>query len=38
MQREKAAIDAIYGRKFNEIDKDKKISTRRLNAKNAVRD
>ena len=38
MQREKAAMEATYGRKFNDIDKDKKATTRRLNAKSAVRD
>ena len=38
MQREKAAMDATYGKRFNQIDTDKKVIGRRLNAKNAIKD
>ncbi len=38
MEREKAVLAARFGRKYNDIDKDKKAANRRLNAKKAIHD
>ena len=38
MQREKAAMESMFGRKFTKIGDEKKAENRRLNAKKAIQD